>query len=140
MEIISILLGVNIIILILLKFWVIPEYISKNNQDDMQSIVTFACSAVSLILNFSSNNFNYKNLIYISLFLFIIALDIGGIYWWIPTYVPKDQQADTKHYLILATSILVILSTFYESTLLSSASSTYNIISGAHNMSAGRRR
>lgn len=129
----------NVVAVILMKFWIIPEHINKPNQNSISSIVTFISACISLLVNINATGFNYINMIYITIFILIISIDVAGIYWWIPTYVPKQRQDETTRYLILGTSILLMVSSVFETSTLSQNSSATSVITSSVSLGGKRR-
>ena len=120
---------INLCSTTILYYAIIPELVNEDEQNNASHIVSLLSSVISLLLNIYSISFTYINLIYIFIFAFIISIVISGIYWWIPTYVPKDEQDRTERYLIMITSLLVMLSTIFQSSAVFTGSSTVYLLS-----------
>ena len=129
----------NVISVILMKFWIIPEYISKPNQNTVSSIVTFISAGISLLVNINATGFSYINMVYITIFIVIIAIDLAGVYWWIPTYIPKQARDETTRYLILGTSILLMVSSVFQTSTVSETSSASNLVTSSVGLGGKRR-
>ena len=138
MDVYKIVTLVNLSVSIVLYYSIIPEFVDEDQRINVSNIVSLVSASISLILNVYFIDFNYINLIYIFIFTFIIAVVISGIYWWIPTYVPKEDQNKTERYLIMGTSLLVILATIFQSSALYTGSSTVSVLSSS--TIGGRRR
>ena len=55
-------------------------------------------------------SFKYMN-VYggIAALIFAIGIALSGIYWWIPTYIPKNKQTDVTKDMFTGLGIAILL-------------------------------
>jgi hypothetical protein len=66
-------------------------------------------SAVLFLLTALKTEFDTMSISMIVLFVAIIALQTSGVYWWIPKYVPTGSQQEVTHWMIIGSSMAILL-------------------------------
>jgi len=126
------------LVLLLVVFFVIPKYVPSDKQDDATHWAMVSYSALLFLLTAIKTEFNAMNVSLIFLFTVIIAVQTSGVYWWIPTYVPKDSQQEATHWMIIASSMAILLTSLVFTGVWKQGYESVNLISDVS--SGGRRR
>jgi hypothetical protein len=101
--------AVSLLLLMLIVFFVIPKYVPSDQQDDATHWAMVTYSALIFLLTSLKTEFDVMSISMIVLFVVIIAVQTSGVYWWIPTYVPKDSQPQAVHWMIIGSSVVILL-------------------------------
>ena len=89
---------------------IIPKFAPDDQQDMIQSWTGLAFNGVLLSVVVFQTRFQDPSLITpIIFYLFVIGFVVSGIYWWIPTYIPKEDQDETTHIIFLSVSMGIVL-------------------------------
>ena len=88
-------------------FWIIPKFASPKDQTAIQDWLKVAFPGVLLLITLIQTRAQDTSLI--AFYLLVLALCLSGVYWWIPTYIPKEQQSNTISILFLVVNIAIIL-------------------------------
>jgi hypothetical protein len=101
--------AVSLLLLMLIVFFVIPKYVPSDQQDDATHWAMVTYSALIFLLTSLKTEFDTMSISMIVLFVAIIAVQTSGVYWWIPKYVPKDSQPQTVHWMVIGSSVVILL-------------------------------
>lgn len=103
------------LLLPLAVYWAIPTYAPKEKQEGITEIVMISYSGILFFLNVLSIDY-YSTGVSAIVILAFIAVMIGivasGIFWWIPTYLPVDQQKIAKQWLVISASMTTVVFSF----------------------------
>jgi hypothetical protein len=101
--------AVTLLSLFIIVFFVIPKFVPSDQQDDAThwSMVTY--SALLFLLTALKTEFDAMSISMVVLFVLIIALQTSGVYWWIPKYVPTGSQPQAVHWMIIGSSMAILL-------------------------------
>ena len=107
----------NVILLLLLLlvsgislYVIIPTFAPKDQQDIIQKWVGLAFNGLLYAIILIESRFQYMNTLQAFFFLlFTIGFALAGIYWWIPTYIPKEKQHETTITMFNMLSLSVLL-------------------------------
>jgi hypothetical protein len=130
-------LSILLILLALLftsLFVIIPKYAPKDQVTIIQDWLGLGFSGLILLISIFSSRFTYESLsIKFVLFLIVLGISLSGIYWWIPTYIKKEDQTKAIQYMFNSITAAVILTNVM-------ADSMYPLVPQSVVMTAGRRR
>jgi hypothetical protein len=91
-------------------FIIIPKFSPTNIQDMIKNWLGIGFSGLLLILALIQSKFSDPTMITPVLFYtFVLLFCLSGVYWWIPTFVKKEEQADAIKYMFLSVTFAVIL-------------------------------
>lgn len=97
-----------LILLFISLFVIIPTYASKDKQKEIQNWVGMGFSGLLLlIVTFQTRDPTLC--VPIMFYLFVLGVILSGIYWWIPKYIPKDNQNSAINNMFLASTLAIIL-------------------------------
>ena len=127
-----ILLVALLTLLFISLFVIIPKYAPPSQEAILQDWVGLGFNGLLFLIVLYETQLKYRNVYYaISFFFVALAVALSGVYWWIPTYIKKEKQADAIKYMFNALSIAVLLTNI----------TTKAVPIGVYNdMSGGRRR
>ena len=92
-------------------FWIIPTYAPPEQREIIKDWVGIGFSGLLLLFALVETRIQDPTLILpVVFYLFVLALCLSGVYWWIPTYVHPDEQNNATMWLFLTTSIAVSVS------------------------------
>jgi len=98
------------IFLLVVVYFLIPKLVAPDKQEQTKHWVLASFSAIFLILI----GISVKDKLNIFIIFIIGAIVISGILWWVPTYIPEEDQDLASHILIVASSVLItIVSTIF---------------------------
>jgi hypothetical protein len=126
------------LVLLLVVFYIIPEYVAADQQDDATHWAMVSYSALLFLLTAIKTEFNVMNVSLVFLFTVIIAVQTSGIYWWIPKYIPKASQQQATHWMIIGSSMAILLASLVFTGVWKQGYESVNLISDVS--SGGRRR
>ena len=101
--------AVTLLTLFIIVFFVIPKYVPADKQDDATHWSMVSYSALLFLLTALKSEFDAMSISMVVLFVLIIGLQTSGVYWWIPTYIPASAQADVTHWMIIGSSMTILL-------------------------------
>jgi len=130
--------AVTLLFLLLIVFFIIPEYVAADQQDDATHWAMVTYSALLFLLTSLKTEFDTMSISMIVLFVAIIALQTSGVYWWIPKYVPKGSQQEVIHWMIIGSSMAILLMGVLFTPVWKQGYAGVNLISEVS--SGGRRR
>jgi hypothetical protein len=125
------------LVLLLVVFYIIPEYVAADQQDDATHWAMVSYSALLFLLTAIKTEFNAMNVSLVFLFTVIIAVQTSGIYWWIPKYIPKASQQQATHWMIIGSSMAILLASLVFTGVWKQGYESVNLIS---DVSLGGRR
>ena len=107
----------NVVILLVLLsvlftslFVIIPKYAPADTQEIIKDWLGLGFNGVILILALLQTKFNDPTMITPVLFyLVILAFCLSGVYWWIPTFLKKEEQSDAIKYMFLSTTGAILI-------------------------------
>lgn len=126
------------LVLLLVVFYVIPEYVASDQQNDATHWAMVSYSALLFLLTAIKTEFSAMSISLLFLFIMIIAVQTSGIYWWIPKYIPKASQQQATHWMIIGSSMAILLASLVYTGVWKQGVSGVNLISDIS--SGGRRR
>jgi hypothetical protein len=130
--------AVSLLLLMLIVFFVIPKYVPSDQQDDATHWAMVTYSAIIFLVSAIKTEFDAMSISMIVLFVAIIAVQTSGVYWWIPKYVPKDSQTQAVHWMIIGSSVVILLMGVLFTPVWKQGYAGVNLISDVS--SGGRRR
>jgi len=130
--------AVTLLFLLLIVFFIIPEYVAADQQDDATHWAMVTYSALLFLLTSLKTEFDTMSISMIVLFVAIIALQTSGVYWWIPKYVPTGSQQEVIHWMIIGSSMAILLMGVLFTPVWKQGYAGVNLISDVS--SGGRRR
>ena len=91
-------------------FWIIPTYAPPGQVDTIKNLVGLSFPALLLGVAVYQTRLKDKTLILPIVFYGIVAaVCISGIYWWIPRYVPVNEQHTATTWLFNSVTLAIIL-------------------------------
>jgi hypothetical protein len=91
-------------------FWIIPTYASEKDQEIIHDWLGIGFAGLLLTTTLIETRAQDTSLIIPILFyLLVLLVCLSGIYWWIPTYVPKTEQRRAISILFLVVNLAVIM-------------------------------
>ena len=130
--------AVTLLILFIVVFFVIPKYVPPDQQEDATHWAMVSYSALLFLMAALKTEFDSMSISMIILFILIIALQTSGVYWWIPKYVPAGAQQNTIHWMIIGSSMVILLAGVVFTPVWKHSIPAVNLISDVS--SGGRRR
>lgn len=116
-------------------YLVIPEFAPKDQVESIKHWVLTAFSATFLLLIMISA----KDEVNVFIIFLVGAVVLTGIVWWVPTYIPKEDQELVSHILIVSSSVFItIISALY--SLESTESLGLQQTAALEGLAGGRRR
>ena len=112
-------------------YWIIPTYIAIDKQEQIKDIVLISYSGILFFINVLSidrYSTGISGIVILAFTLFIIGFVASGTFWWIPTYVPANQQKIARQWLIISASIVTVVFSFINRRLSSINSTSETII------------
>ena len=101
--------ALSLLMLFAIVFFIIPRYVPSDQQDDATHWTMVIYSALMFLLNALKTEFDFMSISMVGLFVLIIAVQTSGVYWWIPTYIPADARLETIHWMIIGSSMALLL-------------------------------
>ena len=101
--------AVSLLLLLLIVFFVIPKYVPSDQQDEATHWAMVTYSALLFLMTAIKTEFDTMSISMVVLFVAIIGLQTSGVYWWIPKYLPKGSQQETIHWMIIGSSMAILL-------------------------------
>lgn len=99
--------------LLVVIYLVIPKTVVPERQENIQHWVFVSFSAIFLLLTIVSA----RDKINIFIIFLIGAIVLSGLIWWVPKYIPEEDQDLASHVLIIASSLFItLISAFYSLT------------------------
>jgi hypothetical protein len=101
--------AVTLLLLFIVVFFLIPKYVPADQQGDATHWAMVSYSALLFLMAAFKNEFDAMNISMLVLFVLIIAVQTSGIYWWIPTYIPENARDETIHWMVIGSSMVILL-------------------------------
>jgi hypothetical protein len=89
--------------LLIVVYLVIPEAAPPDQVETIKHWVLTAFSATFLLLIMISA----KDEINVFVIFLVGAVVLSGLIWWVPTYIPKEDQDLVSHILIVSSSVFI---------------------------------
>jgi uncharacterized membrane protein len=105
MNLISLVASFLHLTLLIVVYLIVPEVAPEDQVESIKHWVLTAFSAIFLLLIMISA----KNEINVFIIFLIGTVVISGIVWWVPTYIPKEDQDLVSHILIVSSSVFITL-------------------------------
>ena len=105
MNVISLIASFLHLTLLIVVYLIVPEVAPEDQVESIKHWVLTAFSAIFLLLIMISA----KNEINVFIIFLIGTVVISGIVWWVPTYIPKEDQDLVYHILIVSSSVFITL-------------------------------
>lgn len=135
MNVIGLLASVLHIVLLVSIYLLVPELAPKEQVEDIKHWVLASFSGIFLLLMMVSA----KDKVNIFIIFFVGAIVISGILWWVPSYIPKEDQELATHLLIISSSVFItIISAIF--SLSETESLGYQQTGVLESLAGGRRR
>ena len=110
MNIISFIASFLHIALLVIVYIILPKLAPPDKEEDIKHWILTSFSSIFLILIMASS---YEK-VNVFVLLFIGVVVISGIAWWVPSYIPKDDQYLVSNILIVISSAFItIISTLF---------------------------
>lgn len=91
-------------------FVIIPKYAPKDQVTIIQDWLGLGFSGLILLVSLFSSKFSNESMTIKSLFfLVVLVVSLSGIYWWIPTYIKKDQENKAIQHMFNSMTLSIIL-------------------------------
>ena len=84
-------------------YLVVPSIVSPEKKETVEHWILASFSAIFLILTMAS----VTNVLSIFVVLIVGAVVLSGLIWWVPTYIPEEDQDLASHILIISSSVLI---------------------------------
>lgn len=98
------------IVLLVVVYFLIPKLVPSQQEEQAKHWVLASFSAIFLLLIMVSA----KDKINVFLIFVVGVVVISGILWWVPTYIPEEDQDLVSHILIVSSSIFItVISTVF---------------------------
>jgi hypothetical protein len=91
--------------LLIVVYLVIPETAPPDQVESIKHWVLTAFSATFLLLIMISA----KDEINVFVIFLVGAIVLSGLIWWVPTYIPKEEQDLVSHILIVSSSVFITI-------------------------------
>jgi len=101
--------AVTLLLLFIVIFFIIPKYVPADQQNDATHWAMVSYSALLFLINAIKTQLDVMNISMMVLFVLIIAVQTSGIYWWIPTYIPENARDETIHWMVIGSSMVILL-------------------------------
>jgi hypothetical protein len=105
MNVISLISSFLHVSLLIVVYLVVPEVSPKENVESIKHWVLTAFSAIFLLLIMVSA----KNEINIFIIFLVGVIVLSGIIWWVPSYIPEEDQDLVSHILIVSSSVFITI-------------------------------
>jgi hypothetical protein len=91
-------------------FWIIPKYASDKDQELIKDWIGIGFAGLLLTITLVQTRGQDTSLfIPIVFYLWVLAVCLSGVYWWIPAYIPKTEQNRAISILFLVVNLAVIM-------------------------------
>ena len=105
MNIISLIASFLHLTLLLSVYLIVPEVAPHDQVESIKHWVLTAFSATFLLLIMISA----KDELNVFIIFLVGAVVLSGIVWWVPTYIPKEDQELVSHILIVSSSVFITI-------------------------------
>lgn len=105
MNVISLVASFLHLTLLIVVYLVVPEVAPENQVETIKHWVLTAFSSIFLLLIMISA----KDEVNVFVIFLVGAIVISGLIWWVPTYIPKEDQDLVSHILIVTSSIFITI-------------------------------
>lgn len=135
MNILSLIASFLHLTLLIVVYLVVPEVSPPDQVESIKHWVLTAFSATFLLLIMISA----KDELNVFIIFLVGAIVLSGIIWWVPTYIPKEDQDLVSHILIVSSSVFItIISALF--SLPETESLGYQQTGVFESLSGGKRR
>jgi len=91
-------------------FWIIPKYASEKDQEIIKDWIGIGFAGLLLSITLiETRGQDTSVFIPIVFYLWVVAVCVSGVYWWIPAYIPKTEQKRAISILFLVVNLAVIM-------------------------------
>lgn len=91
-------------------FWIIPTYASEKDQETIKDWLGIGFAGLLLTITLIETRAQDTTLtIPIVFYLLVLGVCLSGVYWWIPAYIPKDEQSKAISLMFLVVNVAIIL-------------------------------
>ena len=98
-------------------FWIIPTYASEKDQQIIKNWVGITFSGLIMLIELIETKAENPAYLPIGFYFFVLVVCLSGTYWWIPTYIPKEQQSSTTSLLFLTLGLSIGLTNALNKTI-----------------------
>jgi len=134
--------AVSLILLTLVIMYIIPRFVPPDQQDEVSHMTMVSFSLFMMLFSMAQTELSTPSIINFVIFVILIVVQFTGVYWWIPTYIPKDKSVIVIHWLFVISSFIVVLTNIVTTSTFKAG--TYAIEAGwgaiPPDQHAGRRR
>lgn len=105
-----ILLVLLLAILFISLFVIIPKYADPKQEAIIQDWVGLGFNGLLFAIVLYETKLKYMNVYYaIGFFMVALAIALSGVYWWIPTYIKKENQTEAIKIMFTSLSVAILL-------------------------------
>ncbi len=105
MNVISLIATFLHLALLISVYLIIPEVAPKEQVESIKHWVLTAFSATFLLLIMVSA----KDEINVFIIFLVGAVVLSGLVWWVPSYIPEEDQDIVSHILIVSSSVFITI-------------------------------
>jgi len=105
MNVISLIASILHVVLLIVVYLLVPELVPQEQVEQTKHWVLASFSAIFLLLIMISA----KDEVNVFVIFLVGVVVISGILWWVPTYIPKEDQDLVSHILIVSSSIFITI-------------------------------
>lgn len=91
--------------LLIVVYLVVPETAPPDQVESIKHWILTAFSATFLLLIMISA----RNELNVFVIFLVGAIILSGLIWWVPTYIPKEDQELVSHILIVSSSVFITI-------------------------------
>jgi hypothetical protein len=91
--------------LLVVVYLVIPYAVPPDREEEIKNWVLASFSAIFLLLITVSA----REKVNVFVIVLVGVIVISGLVWWVPSYVPKEDQDLVSHLLIISSSIFITI-------------------------------
>lgn len=89
---------------------IIPKYANPKDEAIIQDWVGLGFNGLLFLIVLYETNLKHTSVYYaIAFFLVALIVALSGVYWWIPTYIKKENQTDSIKIMFTTLSAAVLL-------------------------------
>lgn len=103
MNIVSLVATFLHLVLLISVYLIVPEVAPHDQVESIKHWVLTAFSATFLLLIMISA----KDELNVFIIFLVGAVVLSGLIWWVPTYIPKEDQDLVSHILIVSSSVFI---------------------------------
>jgi F0F1-type ATP synthase membrane subunit a len=98
-------------------FWIIPRYASEKDEQIIKNWIGIGFSGLIMLIELIETKAENPAYLPIGFYLFVLAVCLSGTYWWIPTYIPEEQQSSTTTLLFMTLGLSIALTNALNASL-----------------------